>query len=143
MNNIKSLNGVTKEPDQISLWSNSGLPPSKIILPTRHGIDFITWTEVLYSKSDGNYTRIYTSSGKEILANMSISCFEKAVPENWFVRIHKQYIINIQHLIRYEKGDGGSVLLIQDIALPVSRERKKTFLNKLKGGSKCVLGNEN
>lgn len=136
MNGTNSLNGATKDRKQLEPWTHPGPLPFKIILPTRHGLDFIPWTDILYCKSDGNYSHIYTTAGKGILVNMSISCFEKAVPEPWFVRIHHQYIINVQHLVRYEKGDGGSVRLIREIILPVSRERKKMFLDKVMGGKK-------
>ncbi len=42
-------------------------------------------------------------------------------------------IVNTRHILRYEKGDGGSLILVDRTQLPVSRERKKMFLNWVKG----------
>jgi len=53
---------------------------------------------------------------------------ENKLPESWFIRVHHQYLINIQHILRYEKGDGGNITLINGVIIPVSRYKKAEFL---------------
>ena len=47
---------------------------------------------------------------------------------NCFYRIHNSYIININQIKAYKKGDGGEVVLEDSERLPVSRNRKNGFL---------------
>jgi two-component system, LytTR family, response regulator len=49
-----------------------------------------------------------------------------------FVRIHKSYLINMQHLKEYLKGEGGSVLMTNGKELEISRRKKEYFVNYMK-----------
>ena len=110
--------------------------PYKIPFPTRSGIDFLAWGDILYARSDGNYTRVTTIYNKVLLVSLMISQLETILPRQCFIRIHHQYVVNIQHLIRYEKGDGGHVVMTDQVSLPVSRDRRKGFLERVMGGRK-------
>jgi two-component system LytT family response regulator len=110
-------------------------PLPKIALPTNNGFDFLTLSTILYFKSAGNYSHIYTVDGRTTLMSLSLIHTQSRLPSSSFIRIHHSYIINLEHLIRYEKGDGGTVYLANGIALPVSREKKKKFLKMVCGGA--------
>lgn len=120
-------------PVPIKQIASAPLLSAKIALPTSKGLEFIHSADIIYVRSAGNYIQVYTVQRNDLFVNKMISRFENQVSPSTFVRIHHQYLINIQHLTRYEKGDGGTVYLTNDIALPVSREKKKQFLKKVCG----------
>ncbi|GEM_PF-2026045 len=99
----------------------------RMALIVKNGLIFITVDEILYLRSDGNYCRIYSSSGRNIYVNKMKSALEKQLGPFGFVCINHQYLANFQHILRYEKGYGGALVLTDQTILPVSRERKRVF----------------
>jgi two-component system LytT family response regulator len=53
------------------------------------------------------------------------------LPKNQFFRIHKSFLINVNHIKKYIKTDGGSVLMQNGDILDVSRRKKQEFLDFL------------
>lgn len=45
-----------------------------------------------------------------------------------FFRIHHSFLVNLQYAVRYNKGEGGFLVLSDDLTLPVSRTRKEDLL---------------
>lgn len=100
----------------------------KIALPVKNGLIFIPIDQILYSRSDGNYCRVFAFSGQRYHINKPLNALESQLSPLGFIRIHHQYLVNVQHVLRYEKGDGGTLVLTDQTILPVSRERKRGFL---------------
>ncbi|MGV6829922.1 MAG: LytTR family transcriptional regulator DNA-binding domain-containing protein [Flavobacteriales bacterium] len=44
-----------------------------------------------------------------------------------FSRIHQSHLINLNHLKKYSKKDGGTVKMIDGTILPVSKRKKKIY----------------
>ncbi|MBK9481172.1 MAG: LytTR family transcriptional regulator DNA-binding domain-containing protein [Bacteroidetes bacterium] len=42
-----------------------------------------------------------------------------------FLRTHNSYIVNIHHIVKYLKGRYGTLLMINDIEIPISLPKKK------------------
>jgi len=113
--------------------STGSLQPSplslqKLSVPNNNGIDLIPLKDIVYCKADDNYTTFYLASGEKLVASKTLKHFGEILPENQFVRIHKSYIINLLHLKKYLKSDGGVVIMENKITLPVSRIQKENLL---------------
>jgi len=86
------------------------------------------FSEIVYCKAEGSYTRIYTLN-KSFLVTKVLKCFETLLPANGFIRIHKTYIVNTDFILclkGYKR-----VVLKTDIELPVSRRRRSLIVKKL------------
>ncbi len=123
---------VDKIYEEIGNFSNTqqGTPLSlqKLSVPNNNGIDLIPYNDIIYCKADDNYTTFYLCSGEKILASKTLKHYGEILPENQFVRIHKSYIVNLLHLKKYLKTDGGIVIMENKITLPVSRVQKDNLL---------------
>ncbi|NVK27904.1 MAG: response regulator transcription factor [Flavobacteriia bacterium] len=84
----------------------------------------IKGSEILYLVGSGSYTEFYLTGGKTVLASKAIGHFEKSLPENEFVRIHKKYIVNILQVKSFERGAKSSVEMSNGIKLEVGRTYK-------------------
>jgi len=51
--------------------------------------------------------------------------------EHRFFRIHKSYLVNLNEIKRYIRGDGGQVVMSNGITVDVSKRKKESFLNTL------------
>lgn len=103
----------------------------RIGLPTRDGYDIVPVADVIYCEADGNYSHIYLAGGKKMFVTRSMKDLENTLEEHAFCRIHHAFLVNINHCLHYQRGDGGSVSLTGGATLPVSRAKKEEFLEKL------------
>lgn len=102
-----------------------------IQIPVNGKIIFIKVEDIIYCQSDGNYSRIFLSSGKNKYVSKKLKELEELLPESTFFRIHNSYIINIMQVVEYFKGDG-YVALTNNEKIPVSRVKKEAFLEKMR-----------
>lgn len=99
-------------------------------LPTQQGFELVQTEQIMYCKSEGNYTTFYLKDKRSIMVSKQLGVYEKILPLQMFVRVHSQYIINLAYVVKYAKGTGGSVTLSTGMELPVSANRKQEFLDR-------------
>lgn len=99
----------------------------KITLPQQDGFQVLNVAEILYCQADDNYTHIFLEN-KKILVSKTLKYFEEALSDFAFARIHKSYLVNVNEVVKYRKGKGGSVVVSNGKELLVSASRKKEFL---------------
>lgn len=102
-----------------------------IAVPVREGLIMINIKQIVYCESDGGYTNLILRPKEQRLVTRSLNEFEEQLSSLGFLRIHKSYLINIRHLKKYLRGDGGQVLLSTGQYLNVGRSFKKKFLQKV------------
>lgn len=100
----------------------------KITLPQQDGFQVLNVNDILYCKADDNYTEIYLEN-KKILVSKTLKYFEEALADFTFARIHKSYLVNVNEVVKYRKGKGGSVVVSNGKELLVSASKKKDFLS--------------
>ncbi|WP_405380470.1 LytR/AlgR family response regulator transcription factor [Maribacter sp. LLG6340-A2] len=109
------------------LSSKSKGVTGKLTLPQQDGFQVLNIPEILYCKADDNYTEIYLENTK-ILVSKTLKYFEDALAEFAFARVHKSYLVNVNEVVKYRKGKGGSVVMSNGKELLVSASKKKDFL---------------
>ena len=100
----------------------------KITLPQQDGFLVLNISDILYCKADDNYTEIYLEN-KKLLVSKTLKYFEEALADYPFARIHKSYLVNVNEVIKYRKGKGGSVIVSNGKELLVSASKKKQLLS--------------
>ncbi len=100
----------------------------KITLPQLDGFQVLNVSDILYCKADDNYTEIYLEKQK-IVVSKTLKYFEDALSGFPFARIHKSYLVNVNEVIKYRKGKGGSVVISNGKELLVSASKKKELLS--------------
>lgn len=100
----------------------------KITLPQQDGFQILNISDILYCKADDNYTEIYLVN-KKILVSKTLKYFEEALSSFSFARVHKSYLVNMNEVVKYRKGKGGSVVISNGKEVLVSASKKKEFLS--------------
>lgn len=103
----------------------------RIAIPTNDGISYFNVDELIYLEADSNYTRLYFTYDRKILASKTMKDFEEQLSDASFIRVHHTFIVNVQHITKYIKGDGGQVLLSNGKVIDVSRRKKADLLNMI------------
>lgn len=99
----------------------------KITLPQQDGFQVLNVADILYCQADDNYTHIFLEN-KKILVSKTLKYFEDTLSDFAFARIHKSYLVNVNEVVKYRKGKGGSVVVSNGKELLVSASRKKELL---------------
>lgn len=104
---------------------------SRLEVPTSSGLKFIDFDDIESIIADGNYCTIDLPKSKALFVSRQLGSFEKALPKRHFLRIHKSYIINVNHLSVFERLDGGVVQMRSGKRLEVSKKYKTAFLEAI------------
>ncbi len=107
----------------------------KVALPSLNGFIFCEINDIIYCRSDSNYTQIILKNGNSLLIARTLKSFEELLSELTFVRIHQSYIINLNYIQAYNKSAGGFVILDNGLELSIARSRKKEFLKRIANSS--------
>lgn len=130
---IKAVDYVKEIKQKENALDNAVLRPKhksvagKITLPQLDGFQVLDVADILYCQADDNYTHIYLED-KKILVSKTLKYFEGALADFAFARIHKSYLVNVNEVIKYRKGKGGSVVVSNGKELLVSASKKKELL---------------
>ncbi len=131
---IKAVDYVTDIITKEEALQNQVLLPKtttvigKITIPQLDGFEVINIADILYCKADDNYTEIYLNSNKKKLVSKTLKYFEDALSDTNFARVHKSYLVNVNEIVKYIKGKGGSVILSNGKEISVSASRKSELL---------------
>jgi len=108
-----------------------GFKKNKLALPVEGKIAMLEYDSILYCESDGNYTKIHLSTQKTIMVSRTLKDIESMLPQPIFMRIHHSYVVNVNHIKEYIRGEGGEVLLSNGDQLRVLRNKKEELLAAL------------
>ncbi|MCU0443067.1 MAG: LytTR family DNA-binding domain-containing protein [Bacteroidia bacterium] len=91
---------------------------------------YIPVDDILYFKSDNNYTYVFPKVGNPILSSKNIGYYESLFQEHFFFRLHNSFIVNLKSIAKLEKGKVWEITLVNGTRLPISTRRKDDFLSK-------------
>lgn len=114
------------------LAPKTNLVHGKITIPQQDGFEIINTSDILYCKADDNYTEIYLNTNKKKVVSKTLKYFEEALNNTSFARVHKSYLVNVNEIVKYVKGKGGSVVLSNGKHIMVSASRKMELLSYFK-----------
>ncbi|WP_300661751.1 LytTR family DNA-binding domain-containing protein [Fluviicola sp.] len=100
----------------------------KITLTSQKGLTFVEPANILYCESSGNYTTFFLTNREQIVVSKQIGSFEKKLITHSIIRVHDRYLVNLQHVTTYLRGNGGSLVLNSGKEIPVSVRRKTELL---------------
>ena len=106
-------------------------PVNKIALPTMEGLQMIPIETIVSCESDDNYTNIKLKNGKKLLVTRSLKEIEESLEQHSFIRVHRSYLVNLNEIEKYVKGEGGYLVMSDGRSIDVARNKKEILLKKL------------
>lgn len=102
--------------------------PGKIALPYQNGVTFVELKDVIYYGSDSSYTTFHLTDGQHYLVTKPLREIQELLEERGFLRIHRQYVINLDHIKKFIKGEGSYLVLTNGQSIPVSRQHRERLI---------------
>ncbi|UTW63188.1 response regulator transcription factor [bacterium SCSIO 12741] len=97
----------------------------KIGVSTSQGISFIELNKIIRLESEDNYTHIHLDGENPLLISKTIKSFEEILPKDRFIRCHQSHIVHLSFVRGYKRIDGGTLEVVGNPNVPVSRSRRK------------------
>ncbi|MEQ8910149.1 MAG: response regulator [Vicingaceae bacterium] len=103
----------------------------KLSIPSGEGVRFEKFKNILYCSADRAYCNFHLIDKKSIMVSKPMKEFEEELLKHDFFKVHKSTIVNLQHIVKYERGAGGSLELSDGTKVGVSTRRKDDLLDLL------------
>ena len=105
--------------------------PKTIALSTLEGLHFVEVADIVYCQSEGSYANLFFMDGESMLLSKPIKDVGELLVPAGFLRVHNSYLINLSHIKKYIRGEGGEIIMKNGHRVPVSRSRKAEFLERI------------
>lgn len=104
----------------------------KIALPVKNGYEFYDYDKIIRCEADSNYTKVFLLENKSILVSKSLKVISDMLQDANFFRPHQSHLINLTYLKKFDKSDGGFIVMADDSNIPISRHNKNAFIELIK-----------
>jgi two-component system, LytTR family, response regulator len=104
----------------------------RIAVPTMTGLDFISTDKIIRLEAEGSYTTFFLSDKIKLVVAKTLKEMEELLPEKNFFRVHHSHLVNLDYIKKYQKSEGGLLIMEDGSDVSVSRHRKDEFLERFR-----------
>lgn len=131
-------NAVKKAKNQLDLKRTQkgiqdiGTLDDRIFVSTLEGLIFLMIDDIVCVSADTSYSEFYIKDGKKVVSSKGLSNYEEILKPHLFLRVHKSYLVNLRHIVKYQRGRGGYLCLSNGMTVKVGESKKDELQKYLK-----------
>jgi two-component system LytT family response regulator len=119
--------GNNSQGARINLLQENKKEITKIAIPYKSDYAIVNVNDILCIEADRMYSIIYTVKGKEFVVAKKLNYYETLFSsKEMFVRVHRSWIVNTNHIDTYSKKEK-IVMLSSELKVPISKSYKESF----------------
>ncbi len=99
----------------------------KLTIATEKEIFYLSIKDIVHCKADGSYTHFFLADSKHIIASKTLKYFDELLEDLSFFRVHQSHLINLKHIVRYEKGNNAVIVMKNGNSIPIAKRRREEF----------------
>ena len=103
----------------------------KIALASKESIEFVDPSNIICCEANSNYTNVYMSDGRKKVISRTLKDFEDMLLIHHFFRPHNSFLINLNMVSQFIRGDGGYLVMENKMKIPVSKGRREELMDLL------------
>ncbi len=107
---------------------------NSIALPINSGYEMTPYDNIIRCESESNYTTIFLTDHRKITLSKTLKEVESSLNKFPFYRIHQSHLINVNHIKKMFKTEGGYVIMSDDVSINIARSKKDEFWEKIVQG---------
>ncbi|RYE11808.1 MAG: response regulator transcription factor [Sphingobacteriaceae bacterium] len=104
---------------------------NRLALPTAEGVYLVEKNHIIRVEAMSNYSTFYLLDHKKIVVSKTLKEYEQVLHDDIFLRINRSVIVNLDYIVKYRKGDGGTLEMADGTEIEVSSSRKESLMDKL------------
>lgn len=130
---LESINSDMNEQPQFEALQNNIQPSQKrrLVLKTQESVHVVDLDQIIRCEADRNYTSFFLKEGKKILVSRTLKDYETLLTGHNFLRVQQSHLINLNYVDRYDKGNGGAVVMKDGSEVPLSPAKRDIFFQIL------------
>lgn len=102
--------------------------PENLLIKDKYGIHVINVRDIIRMEGDGSYTKVYTIEDDPITSSKPLKEYMDIIGERGFARCHQSHLVNLRFVKRFDRRDGGILILKNRSEIPVATRKKDTLL---------------
>ena len=103
--------------------------PERIALPVGQELLLVEVGDIQYCQSEGSYVSVFLAGqNKPVVLSKSLREFEELLNNPGFFRVHNSYLVNLRHIKKILRNDGGEIVMANGRSLPVARAKKAELM---------------
>lgn len=102
--------------------------PTRIALSMGDGLIFVATKDIIYCEAESNYTNVVLDGGRKVLVSKVLKEIDEALSGPDFFRVHSSFLININRIKKFVRGEGGYIVMDNDAIVSISRNRRQEFM---------------
>jgi two-component system LytT family response regulator len=83
----------------------------------------------MYCQAESNYTNVAMSNRNKVLVAKTLKDIDETLSGKDFFRIHNSFLINMNHIKKFVRGDGGYILMNDDTQITIARSKREEFFD--------------
>ena len=99
----------------------------KLVLKTQESVYVLELKDIIRCEADKNYTSFFLNNGKRILVSKTLKEYDLLLSGYSFFRVQQSHLVNLDFIDRYDKVDGGAVIMKDGSSVPLSPAKKEQF----------------
>jgi len=103
----------------------------RLVLKTQESVHVVELDDIIRCEADRNYTSFFLIGNRKILVSKTLKEYETLLSGHNFLRVQQSHLVNIDYVDRYDKKNGGAVVMKDGSEVPLSPAKREAFLNKL------------
>ncbi len=105
--------------------------PSKLAIPTSSGMEYLNTREIIRIEADRSYSWFYMEGGGKFLVSRNLKEYQELLADRNFFRTHNSHLINLGHVKKFIRHEGGYIEMSDGSTVPISRGKKDLFLEHM------------
>ena len=105
--------------------------PAKLAIPTSDGMEYLITKEIIRIEADRSYSWFHLTGKRKILVSKNLKEYQDLLNDRNFFRSHNSHLINLEHVKKYIRADGGAIEMVDGSQVPISRTRRDLFLTHM------------
>ncbi len=75
---------------------------TKIAIAGQNGVSFIELNEIVFAEASNNYSKLILADKRIFILSKTLKDVQEVLEESHFLRVHRQYIINLNHVKQFQ-----------------------------------------
>jgi len=104
---------------------------NKIVLASGEDYFITRFDDIIRVHGEGSYATFYLTNGDKIMTSRRLAYYLDKFRGQSFLKTHQSHLVNLKHIVKYSKQNGGELFLLNKQCVPVSSRMRNDVLKAL------------
>lgn len=124
-------NKLSDIPSDMAVNTPVSSPNDRIPIYTNEGVEFLLSKDILWIETHKAHTLVVKANGEKIESTRPIRFYDAMLQKSKLLRVHKSYICNCEHIVKYLPYNGGFVEMTNGAFISISSRKRETILKRI------------